>query len=81
MQVNLQSIFEPKVWKVLKKVKKNWSHELKRATSNYYENIGRQGESQTEKPLALQTWNASTTLPGRQRLSEKLTLLEPSHAR
>ena len=27
-----------KVWKVLKKVKKNWFRELKRASSHYYEN-------------------------------------------
>jgi len=26
---------EAKVWKVLQKVKKNWSHELKRASSHY----------------------------------------------
>jgi len=25
--------------KVLKKLKKNWSHELKRASSHYYENV------------------------------------------
>jgi len=32
---------KPKVWKILKKVKKNWSHELKRASSHYYENMSR----------------------------------------
>jgi len=34
--------------KVLKKVKKNWSHEMKHATSHYYENVSRQGERRTE---------------------------------
>jgi len=33
-----------KVWIVLKKVKKNWSHDLKHATSHYYENVSHQVE-------------------------------------
>jgi len=37
-----------KVWKVLRS-KKNWSHELKRATSHYYKNVCHQGERRTEK--------------------------------
>jgi len=39
---------KPKVWKVLKKVKKNWSHELKRVTSHYYANVSCQGKRRTE---------------------------------
>jgi len=39
---------EPKVWEVLKKVKKNWSHELKCATSYYYKNVSHQGERRTK---------------------------------
>jgi len=34
--------------KSLKKVKKNWSHELKRASSHYYKNVRRQGKTRTE---------------------------------
>jgi len=37
-----------KVWKILKKVKKTWFHELKCATSHYHDNVNRQGERQTE---------------------------------
>jgi len=32
----------------LKKVKKNWSHELKHVTSYYYENVSWQGERRTK---------------------------------
>jgi len=35
---------KPKVWKLLKKVEKMWSHELKSATT-YYQNESCQGES------------------------------------
>jgi len=38
-----------KFWKALKKVKKNWSNELKRATSRYYIYVSCQGERQTRK--------------------------------
>jgi len=37
-----------KVWKVLKKAKKNWSHEMKRA-SHYYKNARCQDERQIHK--------------------------------
>jgi len=42
---------EMKVWKVLKKVKKKWSHELKCATGHYNGNVSRQGERRTENHL------------------------------
>jgi len=32
------------------KVKKNWSHELERASSHCYEHIRHQGERRSEKP-------------------------------
>jgi len=41
------------VWNVLKKVKKKWSHELKRASSHYYyENGSHQDERANPQPLA-----------------------------
>jgi len=45
---NLNLTPKAKVWKVLKKVKKNWSHELKRVASHYNENVRCQGERETE---------------------------------
>jgi len=44
--------------KVFKKVKKNWSSELKHVTNHYYENVNQQGERRTEnhwhiRPYAL----------------------------
>jgi len=45
-----------KVWKVFKKVKKNWSHELKRASIHLRK---RKAPSQkaNPQPFAWQTWN------------------------
>jgi len=40
---------KPKVCKVLKKVKKNWSHELKLAASHYYKNVSRQGTADLKR--------------------------------
>jgi len=43
---NLTLIPKPKVWEVLKKIKKKWSYKLKRASSkDYYQNESWQGES------------------------------------
>jgi len=49
------------------KSKGKWSHELKHATSHYYENVKSLREA-NRKLLAHQTWNVSATLPGRWRL-------------
>ena len=68
-----------KVWKVLKKVKKNWSHELKRASSHYYENVRCQVERRTLNHWLgrLGSWNLTSTgrLPDQCRLIDKLRLL------
>jgi len=63
----------------LKKVKKNWSHELKGASIHLRK---RKAPSQDANPqtLAWQTWNLSVRLPDQCRLSDKVTdLFEPRH--
>jgi len=69
--------------RVLKKVKKNWSHDLKVCNQS----LLRKHQSPLRwevnwKPLAHQIWNTSATLPGPCCLSDKLTaLFELRHAR
>jgi len=46
----------------LKKVKKNWSHELKRASIHLRKRKAPSQEANPQ-PLAWQTWNLSVRLP------------------
>jgi len=65
----------------LKKVKKNWFHELKRASINLRKPKAPSQEVNPQ-PLAWQTWNPSIRLPGQCQLSDKVTtLFKPRHAR
>ena len=63
----------------MKKVQKNWSHELKCTTSCYYENVGLQGERQTKNHWHIKS---ETCLLCYQDAGDKLTaLFEPCLAR
>jgi len=69
---NLTLIPKAKVWKVFKKVEKKWSHELKHASSHYYENISRQVRGE---PKTIGTADTSDTLLGLCCLNDKVTAL------
>jgi len=72
---------EGKVWEVLKKVKKNWSHELKRASIQLPKCKAPNREANPQH-LAWQTWKVSIRLPDQYWLSDKVTaLFELRHAR
>ena len=65
----------------MKKVKKNWSHELKRASIHLRKRRASSQEANPQ-PLAWQAWNLSVRLQDQRRFSDKVAaLFEPRHAR
>jgi len=61
----------------LKKVKKNWSQELKYSSIHLRKRKTRSQEANPQ-PLAWQTWKVSVRLPDQSQLSDKVTaLFEP----
>jgi len=70
-----------KVWKVMKKLKKNRSHKLKHA-SIYLRKRKAPNQEVNPQQLAQQTWNLSVRLPDQCQLSDKVTaLFEMRHGR
>jgi len=64
----------------LKKVKKNWFHEVKRASIHLRKRKAPRQEANPQ-PLAWQTWYLSVRLPDQCQLNDKVTsLFEPRHA-
>jgi len=69
-----------KLWKLLKKVKKNWSHELKCTTTATKMKAAKVRAE--PKTIGTADVNASPMLPRHYHLSDKVNVLfEPCHAR
>jgi len=62
----------------LKKIKKNWSHELKRASIHSRKRKASSQEANAQ-PLAWQAWNLSVRLQDQRRWSDKVAGLFETH--